>query len=125
MAKSQRVKNLAYLAVATIDIAELVASGESAAKAVLIPKDAEVVHISAEVIEAGDSDAKLDLGFEGEAEAVANDIALDNKGVNIANVVFSTPSTKELLATPSGATKGVVKVRVQYFLPSEITIEYQ
>ena len=114
---SQKVKNVSYLAVATLDFSD----GELNKSAVLIPPYAEVIHISTEVTNAGSG--SLNLGFEGDSQAVAKSIDLSATSISISNSVFTSASAQELIATASATSDAVVKVRVQYFLPSEISIE--
>ncbi|WP_110558887.1 hypothetical protein [Helicobacter cinaedi] len=77
--------------------------------------------------EVAEGEAKLDLGFvgfDGETEILANDIDTTKKGVNICNVAFSPAKDETLLATSTGASKGKAMLRVVYFLPSTIRIDY-
>lgn len=115
--KSQRVKHTSYLAVVTLDFSD----GELSKNAVLLPPYAEVIHISAKVTNAGSG--TLDLGFEGDLSSIANNISLSATGVHYANVAFTASDTQEILATASATSDARVELRVQYFTPSEITIE--
>lgn len=114
---SQKVHNVSYLAHVTLDLSQ------ATTKAVILPKGAQVVQVSLEVTEPSDSGAKLDLGFEGSVDVIANDINIEQVGVNICNVALEPKQNLELLATSTGTTKGKAILRVLYFLPSVISVE--
>lgn len=66
----------------------------------------------------------LDLGFEGNNEALANDIDTAIKGVNICNVAFTSHKDESIIVTSKNTTSGKAILRVVYFLPSTIRIDY-
>lgn len=115
---SQKVNFVQYLAVCELDF-----SIDQAPKQIaLIPKDAEVIHLSCEVLEAGNG--QLDIGFEGQSDKLANDIDLSQVKANIANIAFTPSKATIVLATPQGgANSGKAKIRLGYFLPSTMTLE--
>lgn len=118
----QRVKPISYLAKVEIDFASV---GNTSYEAVALPEGAELLHISLEVTEAGESGAKADLGFKDSTAAIADDVDISKVGTNIAGFVGSTKSITSLTFTPSAAqSKGRGILRVFYVLPSEILAEY-
>lgn len=116
----QKVHNVSYLAVRTIDVKAYAPTDTIQAAA--LPANAEVVMVNVEVTEPSDAiTADLLLG----TDTIGNDIDLALKGntsVNFATTIGDTTSVDVVLSGAS--TKGEFKVRVLYFLPSQIQTEY-
>ena len=116
MAK-QKVHFAHYLAVVRLSLAD------TSTKVAFIPKGAQVLHLSIEVEQPSTAGSKLDVGFEGDLGALANDVDISSKGAHIANVSFEAKDTLELIATTQGATDGSAILRLGYFLPSTLDFE--
>lgn len=109
---TQKVHFVNHLVVATLDLS----IHKQAQEIALLPKGAELIGLSAEVVSPADS-GTLDIGMGGDS-SLANDIDLTQKGAHIANVSTTLPKLTKITATPTGANSGEVKVRVLYYLPS-------
>lgn len=116
----QKVHNISYLAVRSIDVKAYKANETIAA--VALPAKAEVISINVEVTEPSEAiTADLRIG----TETIANNIDLATKGntsVNFATTIGCKTSLDVVLSAAS--KKGQFKVRVLYFLPSQIQTEY-
>ena len=116
----QTVHNISYLAVRCLDVKAYKANETIAA--VALPAKAEVVSINVEVTEPSEAiTADLRIG----TETIANDIDLATKGnqsVNFTHTMGDTTTIDVVLSATS--TKRQFKVRVLYFLPSQIETEY-
>ena len=116
----QKVHNVSYLAVRSFDVKAY--NPQEKIAAVALPANAEVVMVNVEVTKPSDAiTADLLIG----TETIGNDIDLAVKGntsVNFATTIGDTTSVDVVLSAAS--TKGQFKVRVLYFLPSQIQTEY-
>ena len=116
----QKVHNVSYLAVRSFDVKAY--NPQEKIAAVALPANAEVVMVNVEVTKPSDAiTADLLIG----TETIGNDIDLAVKGntsVNFATTIMDTTSVDVVLSAAS--TKGQFKVRVFYFLPSQIQTEY-
>ncbi|MDY2585463.1 hypothetical protein [Helicobacter sp.] len=116
----QKVHNISYLAVRSLDVKAY--KPKDTIAAVALPAKAEVVSINVEVTEPSEAiTADLFIGNE----KIANDIDLatkGNKSVNFTHTMGDTTTIDVKLSAAS--TKGQFKVRVLYFLPSQIQTEY-
>lgn len=110
---TQQVHFVSHLAVSRLDLA----THKGKQEVTLLPKGAELVSLSVEVVSAADS-GTLDIGYGGEESNLANDIDLTQKGAHIANVSTTAQKLTPITATPTGANSGEVAIRVIYYLPS-------
>ena len=119
----QRVKNVSYLCVVALNASDL---SLEAKDIVALPKGAEVLSVDVQVLEKFSDTAKLDIGLNENANFFANDIALSLAGSSArCNPCASLKEqgTITALLNEKVAT-GKVIIRVHYFLPSEIMVEY-
>lgn len=117
----QTVHNISYLAVRCLDVKAYKAN--EPISVVALPAKAEVVSINVEVTEVSDNGITADL-FIGK-DKIANDIDLTTKGNTSVNWTHTMGDTTTIDVKLSGdSTKGQFKVRVLYFLPSQIETEY-
>lgn len=116
----QRVKNISYLTKTVLNLSSL---STEKTDIVAIPLNAEILHISIEITQAGDGGLNAD--FHLGSQEVGNDIDLSTKGTKVLSYVGTSNDIQSVSITPSTkATQGEIIVRVMYFLPSEITAEY-
>ena len=114
---SQQVHFIHHLATAKVDLS----LDQSPKEVAIIPKDSEVTYLSVEVITPANGTAKLDLGYGGDKENLANDIDITTAGVKTANIAL-TPNKNEIITASIASgkpTQGVFKVRVGYFVASQ------
>lgn len=110
---AQQVHYVNHLATALVDLSVSTDPQE----VVLLPTGAEFTHLSVEIITPADA-GSLDLGYSDNGSELANDIDLTQKGVHIANVSTTISKTEKIIATTTGASRGIFKVRAGYYLPS-------
>ncbi len=116
----QRVKNISYLSCVIFALKDV----QGKTDITNLPTGAEVLHISLEVLEPNTQGITLDIGLDEQGEFFGNDIPLATKGSTLSNVICATNKLSQVNFTPSAsASDGVVKFRVEYFLPSEIVTE--
>lgn len=115
---TQQVHNVCYMVDCVLDLSQEIS------QAAILPKGSTITHLSVEVQEAAQAGGILDLGFEGDTQALANDIDTGTKGVNICNVAFTSHKDESIIATSQNTTSGKAILRVVYFLPSTIRIDY-
>lgn len=113
----QNIKFESGLVVAAVNLNEVDALS---ADVLMLPEGAEIINVSLEVVEAGDSGVTADLGFESEAQFFSTGLALDV----VANYASSKQTTLNnagllKLKLSAASAKGVVKVRAHFFYPSE------
>lgn len=114
---SQQVHFIHHLATAKVDLS----LDQNPKEVAIIPKDSEVTYLSVEVIEPANAAAKLDIGYGGNQENLANDIDITTAGVKTANIAL-TPKKNEIITASIASgkpTQGVYKVRVGYFVASQ------
>ncbi len=117
----QRVKNVSYLAKAEFDIKN------GSYDLVALPSGAEVVKCDLEVVGEVVA-AKASVGFKGEEgkNFFLDKISLESNKYNSSAKCYTALDTKVISAkienAPSSNAQGVL--RVLYFLPSEIEVEY-
>ncbi len=113
----QNIKFESGLVVAAVNLNEVDALS---ADVLMLPEGAEIINVSLEVVEAGDSGVTADLGFESEAQFFSTGLALDAVA-NYASTKQTTLNNAGLLKLKlnNASTKGVVKVRAHFFYPSE------
>ena len=114
---SQQVHFIHHLATAIVDLS----LDQNPKEVAIIPKDSEVTYLSVEVIEPANGTAKLDIGYGGNQENLANDIDITTAGVKTANIAL-TPKKNEIITASIASgkpTQGVYKVRVGYFVASQ------
>ncbi|PZT47729.1 hypothetical protein B6S12_07660 [Helicobacter valdiviensis] len=116
----QKVHNVSYLAVTTLNLKDLKSS-----EVIAFPLGAEICDVSLEVQEAGDAGLTCNLGLLGSEDFFANGIDLSTIGHHSSSIKHTCKDKGAITITPSSvATKGSVKIRVFYFLPSTILAEY-
>lgn len=116
----QRVKQVSYLAKVVLDLKDL---GTNTKEVVALPAGAEITHISVETLEAGAG--ALSLGLGAEKEAIATNVDVTKVGSQSVAFVGMTKDITKLTLTPTIAgNAGRVVIRVVYFLPSELVVEY-
>lgn len=119
----QNVKQRSALCVATLNLADIKAddtTGDYEVAAIVLPKDAEILGVSLEVVEAGDAGLTADIGFNDEPTFFSTNLAL-NAVANFASSKQTTLNSSGLLKVKlsTAATQGVIKVRANFFYPSE------
>jgi len=118
----QRIKPISYLAKVEVDFKSI---GTDTYEAVALPAGAELLNISLEVTEVGDTGGLVDLGFKDSTNAIANDIDISAVKSHFPAFVGTTKSITTITLTPSTAqSKGKAILRVFYVLPSEFLTEY-
>lgn len=118
----QRVHNMSYLAKAIINLDEI----ENGYKALVLPKGAEITHLSVEVLEEVAS-ATLSVGLNENDNFFMNAIDIGTRKSYLSEVISSVKDISEITITTAGVaqmTSGKIVLRMIYFLPSQITTEY-
>lgn len=120
----QYAKFESYLAVADVELNTI---GTSAYNVLLLPSGAEVLSVNVEVLEAAASGKTLNVGFVDTADFFSQGLAIDTANVNYnSSKVTRIAQTGAITITPSAAcAKGKVRVRANYFLPSQILTEFE
>ena len=116
----QRVHNVCYLSKAIIDLDQI----QSGYKALVLPRGAEITHLSVEVLEEA-TGATLKVGLNETDNFFINDIDLGTKKSYLSEVISSVKDISEVTLSAVGiSTSGKIALRMIYFLPSQITTEY-
>lgn len=114
----QMVHYISYLAVTRLLLPTI---GEQSYPAVALPNGAEVQSVSVEVQEEADVGVTLKVGLEGDIEFFANDLNLATNGNYTSAKAHTMQNTGTInIKASAKSTKGAIKVRVFYFLPSQI-----
>ena len=120
----QLVHNVSYLAKSILNLSSLVA--DEPTKAIALPANAEILHISVEVLTPSDGATTLDVGLEGDNEFFDNDLDLSKLNAQYTSAkshcVKSTGAIT--ITTNAKSDKGQIAIRAFYFLPSTILTEY-
>ncbi len=118
----QMVHNVSYLAVTTLLLPTI---GNESYPAVALPNGAEVQSVSVEVQEEADVGTTLKVGLSSDIEFFANDLNIATNGNYTSAKTHTMQSTGTINVKASGkSAKGAIKVRVFYFLPSQIMTEF-
>lgn len=118
----QYVNNVSYLARATINLNEV---EKENFKALMLPKGAEILHLSVEIVEPDTMGNTLDVGLDDEKSFFMSSLGLDTKKSELSSVITSTKQNSFVSISRSEANAdGVVVIRAEYFLPSLIKTEY-
>ncbi|WP_120953300.1 hypothetical protein [Helicobacter sp. L8] len=116
----QKVHNLNYLCKVVFNL------DEDTKNLVAIPAGAEVLDVTLEISKVL-TGASIDIGFTDETQYFLDDVSADNKGYHRSESFFSAPSTTQIQAAITGhnkTTPGQAILRVVYYLPSVISVEY-
>lgn len=117
----QRVKNISFLATSVIALANTT----TASDVVALPAGAEVISVNLEVSSPADTGITASLGIGTDKAVFMNAVPIDAKKCEQSAVQKTIAQTSALtLNLSKKATIGEVIVRVQYFTPSEIVVEY-
>lgn len=120
--KNQKVKNISYLCKA-----EFALANTEKKELVVLPSGAEVVSVNLEITKAHAGGA-VSIGLDDEANVFLNNSATTKKGFTQSATLLTLKDNGVITAKITGCegvsedTKGVL--RVLYFLPSEILVEY-
>lgn len=118
----QRVHNVAYLAVSGLK-ADI--SKGTRYPLCALREGAEVISVSLEILEPFDLGVTASIGFNDENELFSSNLVLDEKIVHTASRPLHANEMGSINVTLSGASsKGEARLRVMYFLPSTILVEY-
>lgn len=118
----QYVNNVSYLAKAKINLNEVQKENY---EALMLPKGAEILHLSVEVQESDTLANTLDVGLNEEKSFFISSLALDSKKSELSSVITSTKQNSFVTISRSeDNADGVIVLRAQYFLPSLIKTEY-
>lgn len=114
----QKVKFDKALAFTTIALADL---GTDEYKALMLPAGAEVMAVNLEVIEAADASTTASIGFNDDNDFFGSALDVATAGKNHAQGKVTTLNVSGVvtLTLSAAATKGSVKLRVDYYNPSE------
>lgn len=119
--KSQKVKNVSYFCKSEFELKD----GKK--DVVILPQNAEIVSVNLEVTK-GVTGGSVSIGVDEEASYFLNNIATTTAGFNQSSKWLTTKKQTQITASITGITsntngaKGIL--RVVYFLPSEILVEY-
>lgn len=118
---TQKVKNIVYLCVACFKL------DKAKQEVILVPKGAEVVSVNLEIIEPlTNPGAQISIGLESDHDYFISRASAHDKGFHQSDVYWSVQSAQKIQASvngPEAKANALAKLRVQYFLPSEISIE--
>lgn len=115
----QRVKNVSYLSKIVVDLDSVGTEYE----ALVLPRGAEVLQVSLEVLE--EVSGTLDVGLNETQDFFINDLSLDQKKVSVSAKVCEIKEVSFVkLKLTNEVASGKVALRVLYFLPSEVMTEY-
>lgn len=117
----QSVKNLNYLAVMQVNLADL---KENKIDIAILPTGAEIISVSLEILQKTTSNITADIGYADNTGLFLNDIDLtkDTGGQSVISKTNPRPQALQLSINQK-SSDGIVKTRVHYFLPSEIIYE--
>lgn len=118
--ESQRVKSVNYLCVV-----EIPPENVESKSVVVLPQGAEVVSVNLQ-IKGSDATGKLSIGLEGEHNYFLNDIAAA-KGFTQSAKLATLSQRGHITATLKDFAKDSTAratLRVQYFAPSSVLVEY-
>ncbi|MDL0101901.1 hypothetical protein NYG95_08550 [Campylobacter felis] len=115
----QRVKNVSYLSKIVVDLDSVGTEYE----ALVLPRGAEVLQVSLEVLE--EVSGTLDVGLNETQDFFINDLNLNQKNVSVSAKVCEIKEVSFVkLKLTNEVASGKVALRVLYFLPSEVMTEY-
>lgn len=118
----QRVKFKSYLTKIQVSVNSL---GTQSFEAVLLPKEAEILKVDVEVLEAAKQGTTLNVGFA-KNENFFIDIADISSVTNHSSSKVTSTNKNETITLKLNkeSDKGLIVLRVFYFLPSEIVAEF-
>lgn len=117
----QQVKNITYLCVSSFKL------DKAEQDAILVPKGAEVVSVNLEIIKPLSAPAtEVSIGLEGKQDCFIARAQADVQGFHQSDVYLTSQKVQKIKVSVKGADAKLdtlATLRVQYFLPSEISIE--
>ena len=119
--KRQDVHLKQHLAVVAIDLSKV----DLVENVVALPNNAGVVQVNLEVLETADAGISADVGFSGATDRFMNDVDLASITQHNSSICHKCNRVDMVLITLSAKpTKGKIKMRVGYFLPSVVETEF-
>ncbi|WP_121022117.1 hypothetical protein [Helicobacter vulpis] len=115
----QKVHNVSYLAKVVFNL------DKEQVDLVVVPKGAEVISVNLEITQPSVGNTLVDVGLKDAQDFFMNDVSAQTKGWEESQARLSSQTTQVIQAritTPDKQAQAIL--RVLYFLPSVISVEY-